>query len=380
MDDSELGACDNASLEAYQALRAYLPGSGTGMTRFYCSKTSGLIIPHKCIDLLPFGKTRMSDWNTDGRLREYLVTICDRDGVIVDESGVESPVNYSFYADYVYKWGQERAASYVEKFAASCKFADETKQYDIANSCAFGEMMQYEISWSGTVGAVLSEGAFFSLAHILESEAELQCSVELAQRAFFRQANLVLRCFLEDVFVQLLFCNKPDDFGRWKADDYRIPSFRGRKGILACLLADGVLSHDLADAAASVYGELNGTIHGAQRELLYEGVSEGRNVGPAFTVERFERWCCLFSLCTGIGLRALYEHLVLWEGKKPPDSEFCSTCHEKNSFNYEESRIAGKLIVRRTCKRCGTNLDFLQEAGSEEGFYEVRVEQRADED
>jgi len=350
------------------------------MKRFYLSKTPGLIIPHECIALLPFPKLRMSDWDSTGTLRTYLVSLFDRDGVVVDESGSERAVNYAFYADYVYRWGLERAETYIEKFNTSIESADGSERYDLAESCPFGQMMQSEISWSGTVNAVLSEGAFFSLAHILEAEADLHCSLDLAQNSFFRQALLVLRCFLEDVFIQLFFCNKQEDFGKWKADDYRIPRFRGRKGLLEALLADGLLTEDLAAAAGTVYGELNAVIHGAQRELLYEGISEGRQLGPTFTVKRFERWCSLFSECVDIGLRALHEHLLFWESRKPSDSDFCSTCQRRESFKYEERRIAGRLLVQRTCTQCGAKLDFLDEADREQGFYEVRIRHRNDDD
>ena len=211
------------------------------MQRFYFSKTPGLIIPHECVALLPFPRKPLSKWGSSEAHLKYLLTLCDRNGVMVDESGHERPVNYAFYANYLYRWGLERAETYVEEFEKAIKSVEAAKEYNLMDSALFGRLLQFEIAWNGTVSAILSEGAFFSLAHILEADADLRCSLDLAQGAYFRQALQVLRNFLEDLFIQLVFCNRQEDFEKWEAGDYRIPRFRGKKGILKELLADGLL-------------------------------------------------------------------------------------------------------------------------------------------
>ncbi len=346
----------------------------------YYSKTPGVIIPHACVALLPFPELAIVNWDAANDLREYLQTLCDRDGVVVDESGTKRTVNYAFYAEELYKWGVERTAAYVAEFKTSAASYTHDEAYDLLRSAPFGKAMQAEIAWNGTVNAILSEGAFFSLAHILEADADLNCSLHLAQDAFYRQALLTLRCFLEDVFVQLFFCNKQEDFAKWKLDDFRTPHFRGRKGYLQDLVRLGLLTEAVAKRADSLYGKLNSTVHGAQRELLYEGISEGRGSGPSFTEERFERWCALFSDCVDVGLRALHEHLVWWDKRKPADSDICSTCHRRDLFQYDERHVAGRVIVKRTCTGCGTNLDFLSEEDPTQGFYEVSIGPRTEND
>jgi len=292
---------------------------------------------------------------------------------MIDESGHEYPVNYAFYASYLYRWGLERAETYVKEFEKAVKSAKAAEEYNLRDSALFGRLLQFEIAWNGTVSAILSEGAFFSLAHILEADADLGCSLDLAQSGYFKHALQVLRSFLEDLFIQLVFCNRQEDFQKWEAGDYRIPRFRGKKGILKELVTDGLLTESLAAAAGTLYGDLNAAIHGAQKHLLYAGISEGRREGPIFNVERFERWCSYFSRCVDVGLRALHEHLRFWYDRKPPDTGFCSTCHRRDSFQYQQRRIAGRLLVRRTCTQCGTRLDFLPETDEKQGFYEVQI-------
>ncbi len=202
------------------------------MQRFNFSKAPGLIIPYECVALLPFPSKPLSEWDSPEAVLKYLLTLCDRNGVMIDESGHDHPVNYAFYANYLYRWGLERAETYIQEFEKAIKSSEAAKEYDLRDSALFGRLLQFEIAWNGTVSAILSESAFFSLAHILESDADLQCSLDLAQGAYFRQALQVLRNFLEDLFIQLVFCNREEDFQQWEAGDYRTPRFRGKKGIL----------------------------------------------------------------------------------------------------------------------------------------------------
>jgi hypothetical protein len=343
------------------------------LDRCYYSKTPGIIIPRECIQLLPFSEIPADEWDDQGSLGRFLRLLCDRDGVRIDSEGTKQAVNYAFYAEFLYSSGLERIREHVSRFESEIASDESASTYQFLRSAPFGKAMQYEAAWKGTVSAILSEGAFFSLAHILEAEADLDCSLKLAQSSFYRQALQSLRCFLEDVLVQLYFCNEPANFNKWKLDDFQVPRLRGRGGYLQKLVEKGLLSESLAKRAHSLYGDLNASVHGAERELLYEGIAKGRNIGPAFLEERFIRWCNCYSECIDVALRALHEHLAWWDENRLGDHVVCSTCHGSESFQYVERRVAGRLIVRRTCTQCGTNLDFLSDEDPTQGFYEVSV-------
>lgn len=340
---------------------------------YYFSKTSGIIIPSECIQLLPFSEIPADELDDQNTLGRFLRVLCDRDGIFIDNEGTKQTVNYAFYADFLYARGVERIKEHLSGFETGLASDKSDAAYQFLRSPPFGKAMQYEIAWKGTVSVILSEGAFFSLAHVLEAEADLDCSLQLAQSSYYRQAFQSLRCFLEDVLVQLYFCNESTNFDKWKLDDFRVPRLRGRNGYLRKLVERGLLSEGLAKTAHSLYGSLNASVHGAERELLYEGIAKGLHVGPTFLEERFIRWCDCYSECVDVALRALHEHLAWWDENKPGDNVVCSTCHGSNSFQYVDRRVAGRLVVRRTCTQCGTNLDFLSDENPTQGFYEVSV-------
>ena len=58
-----------------------------------------------------------------------------------------------------------------------------------------------------------AESAFFSLAHILETFSDLECSILLASRLYYKQAIQVLRSYLETSVLQLYFIKDIDAFG-----------------------------------------------------------------------------------------------------------------------------------------------------------------------
>jgi hypothetical protein len=220
---------------------------------------------------------------------------------------------------------------------------------------SFGLMAKYAVAWDGVVGEVLSESAFFSLAHVLEGESDLGCSVLLASKLYYRQALQVLRNFLEDVVLDLHFCDNPEDFMKWKQGNLRIPAFRGKSGMLKKLTDHGLLSQDLREAADNLYGDLNGSIHGAEHHLVNRGVFRGEWAGLIFTYERFVEWCNYFSRCVDLGIRVLRLTVNYWQQSRPSDRIQCDTCHGQD-FDALTQVIADRPMVSLTCRVCGSSM------------------------
>ena len=207
---------------------------------------------------------------------------------------------------------------------------------------------------------VLSEGAFFSIAHVLESESELDCSVLLASRLYYKQALQVLRNFLEGVVVEIFFCGNPTAFASWKADAFRIPSFRGKNGMLDELLARGVLPPDLVNTGSDLYGDLNGSIHGAESRLIHAGAFTKNWTGLLFKYQSFAMWTGYFARCIDFAIRVLKINIDRWQkiSSSVVSGIQCNVCHKSNDFDIEKSQFAGVDRSTLGCRQCGNRMTF----------------------
>ncbi len=84
-----------------------------------------------------------------------------------------------------------------------------------------------------------------------------------------------MRGYLENLVLPIYFCEYPDRFDQWKANNYRIPTMRGKQGILKDLADKQVIPADLAAEASLIYDGLNSYIHGSERKLISRGIFTG---------------------------------------------------------------------------------------------------------
>ena len=324
------------------------------------------IIPKKVFNHLPFSSEPLSQWSETTDLLKFLYALHDKSGLIVAENGTRTPVNYRDYGKVVYERRQKETQSWVQRFTTAAKKAlpapgSATQKIEVPNFSVdpeFGKAAKYFIAWNGVVGEVLSEDAFFSIAHVLESQADLECSLHLAAHLYYKQALQVLRNFLEDLVLPIHFCDNQNEFLDWRSNNYRTPPLRGTNGIVSKLVERQILSNQIANEIRDLYGDLSGCIHGAERRLLNRGVYSGRWIGQVFKYSDFSEWAKYFSRSADLGIHLLRINITKWHDTRPLGKGFCSVCHNDKDFDAKKYEFGGEWSVEQHCLRCGNVMIF----------------------
>lgn len=218
---------------------------------------------------------------------------------------------------------------------------------------AFGRVAKCMSAWENSVSNILSEGSYFSLAHILESRTDLSSSIHLAAHLYYRQAFQVLRGFIESIILPVHFCDNPEAYSNWKSNSYRAPSLRGKNGLLEKMKKALVLPSELADETSDIYGMLNGYIHGSEEHLNNKGISTGQWSGFIYQQPIFELWASMFSNIVELGIKILRIHHEQWEKTKSTYGLFCNVCHGVD-LEYFEFKYAEEKLTKYECKQCGS--------------------------
>jgi hypothetical protein len=331
------------------------------------------LIPKRCLSILPFTAESLRTWSDASDVLSYLTTLFDKEAVLIDQKGKRVPINLSSYASTLYQDGRKRFGTLAKEFHTYGRKAkpvpaaeDQMEKIpDFDNDEHFGLVAKYSIAWSGTVDEVLSESAFFSIAHVLESESELDCSVLLASHLYYKQALQVIRNFLEGVVAELFFCDNPHAFRSWKANSYRLPFFRGKDGMLEDLANRGFLSRELVARGAKLYGELNGSIHGAESRLIHAGLFNGTHTGRIFKYQSFVIWADYFVRGVAFAIPILKTTVDLWQkASAAVEGIQCIICHQVNDFEIaEKGSYAGRESSTQEsstleCRQCGNRMTF----------------------
>lgn len=335
------------------------------------------IIPDSSVEILPFTPQPISQWAEDSDLLEYLYALYDMSCVMTDSEGRGHETTYREYGKYLFDNGKQKYQSIADEFgekaakAQPAPAADRQVERipDFRNDERFGLMAKYAIAWDGALSATLSEDAFFSMVHVLESGSDLDCSVLLASNLYYRQALQVLRNYLEEVFMQLYLCKNEALFSSWVAGNFRTPSFRGRRGILRELVSEGILLEGMVDNASDLCEVLNASIHGAESYLIHRGTFEGEWTGLLFKYDRFQQWCDFLSRCVDLGIRVLRLTVNDWLDTRSPTGIQCSVCHSTNNFDVVERHQFGtKSSVTLRCRQCGNEVSYNADYASTWGF------------
>jgi hypothetical protein len=319
------------------------------------------IISQDCLSMLPLSPEPIGIWNDNGDLFLFLTRLYE-------------PGGYSSYGKYLFtesktKW-QGRALNF-EEYAKQIKPAPDAESLVESVPALLwdrnlGLLAKYSTAWEAVDSAVLSESAFFSLAHILEGGTDLEASILLASNLYYRQALQMLRNYLEGMVLQLHFCNNQPDFTRWKAGMYRVPSLRGRDGLLKSLVDSGLMDRSSSQEASDLYGDLNGSIHGKEERLVNTGLFKGQWTGLVFKYDRFEEWCKYFSRSVDLGIRLLAQSTDHWLSTRPIDQIQCDVCHNQVDFAIDREESPG--LVKFTCKKCGSSAHYSEEWALERGY------------
>lgn len=318
------------------------------------------IISDQVLHYLPFSAEPLLIWDENTDLLQFLCELNNQPGVIVLADGTRENINYSDTGVYAYQGAKKKSRSWAHQYLQSAMdsppspgaYKKEILVPDFYEDPLFGEMCKYAIAWEEVVGAALSSSAFFSIAHILESIDDLNCSLDLAARLYYKQASQVLRSFVEDLVLPVYFAQHPQSYSKWKADNYWTPSLRGRNGILKTLVSQEVMSQDLADQISTLYGDLNSFVHGSERRLLNKGQYTSTWLGHVFNSDDYQTWCSQLKESVSIGVNLLKINLDQWNDFRLRHTIMCPICHNTSEFSDERFVFGGEEFTRYHCHQC----------------------------
>jgi len=318
------------------------------------------LIPKESLQLLPFIPEAIAGWNISTLdIVKFLTHLFDKEGTIIDSSGRETTVNYRSYWKTIYDDGLEKFKRLAGEFEAEARNHAPVPASVVASvhvpsfigDASFGKVAKYYIAYDGLLSEVLAESFFYSIAHILESKQELDCSIIMAKNLYYKQALQVLRNYIELMVSQLLFCYNAKAFKEWREGQFRLPRLRGKGGLLETLLKASLISSELSIRTSQLYAELNSCIHSMEGNLIHRGAYKGKYKGFLFDYDYFNDWCDSFSSVVGTGILLLNAHLEQYAASKTAET-VCTICHSKNDFEVEEEEFAGKTYLRLRCKIC----------------------------
>jgi hypothetical protein len=320
------------------------------------------LLPSVSTTGLAFTPESVSSWTSTGDLLRFL-----SDGILLGSTN-------NHYALSLFEDGRKRFLNEAREFRENAlRSPDSLAQVQHAaphfeNDPTFGLMAKYAAAFDGVLNAMLSDGAFGSLPHILEVDSDLTCSVMLASNMYYKQALQALRGVLELSVAQVHFVTHPEDFLGWVDGTWRPPTMRGRKrdgGWLANLKAEGALSGNLDQEIGDLYGELNGTVHASEVRFVHSGLPKGRWAGHQFKRQQFDDWCLLFGRTVSSTFRLFAQMLANEETAPKPDGIVCNVCQQVNNFDVISRN---QQSVRLKCRVCSAEHEFLAEYGQKFGY------------
>ena len=151
-------------------------------------------IPQAVIDKLPFSAEPMSEWENDTDIRAFIMALY--------------PTSSSF-ASEMFADEEKDMREYARSFTKNLMESRNVSLYlDFYQDVRFGQITKYTIALKCCIQSLLQDAGFYSLAHVLESVSDIDCSLLLASNFYYKQAAQILRnlwkkCSSLSIFVIL---------------------------------------------------------------------------------------------------------------------------------------------------------------------------------
>jgi len=307
------------------------------------------VLDPRVLDWLPLSAAPVSDWASGDDLHQFLIQAYGPD--------------YQGAADYTFDEGRKRAgaaaaeltrvAKAVKPSVAAEGNTDEVPDFHFDSS--FGLAWRHLIVWEALINAMLSDSFFFSLAHALESESDLDASFYLISRFYYKHALQALRSFVETCVLPVWFAAIPTEFTKWRSGG-TVPNMRSqrkREGMLDRLVDEHVLDIRTGALASELYGQLNGAIHARESRLIHRGVDRaGKYRGEVFKRDDFNDWSLLMSRAVAVGSRLLQVSSEQWLALLKSHDLICDICHNSEGFTVSDS-TDDHDVLDYLCPSCG---------------------------
>jgi|GEM_PF-1464821 hypothetical protein len=307
-------------------------------------------ISHAALTYLPFISESIESWNSQSDIGLFVREIFSGSMTTLWPEGRRQTTRSSNpESDWIVR-GQGEALGIMQAFAEAS--GSENLTLSAEESSAVALSLKYRLAWKALCNAVLSESAFGSLPHILEAEDDLECSIELAKRHFYKQAMQVLRAFLEGQIVDLVLARDNVAFAMWKQGNYRIPNLRGKDGLLKQLQKSGILALPMTDRIDRAYSTLNSSIHGREDMLINSGLFAGNHTGRAFRTDKLDLWSQQLGETVQIGVLLMKEKTKIWLNNLQSQWKMCEVCREQTLEKSILFVFGGEEFARSSCRIC----------------------------
>ncbi len=261
-------------------------------------------LPQAAIDVLPLSAEPMSQWKKEVDIRLFAKALYP--------APFHPPPTRELNADL-----EKEMREQARVFTKNLMEAQNASTYiDFYQDHRFGQVAKYALALKCCIQSLLEDAGFYSLAHVLEADSDLECSLLLASHFYYKQATLMLRNILEEIFLPIHFCDSVVDFNAWKADSYRTPNLRGKDGLIKRLLKKNIIHEPLATRVSNLYRDLSSYVHGSQSTLIHQNVHLGEVHRVEFEESVFSAWCQLFCECVDVCARLLIPIRVLRDHSK----------------------------------------------------------------
>lgn len=338
------------------------------------------VITDKAISLLNFSDESLTTWTeeatTSGDLAAFLSELYNESAFILSKDGDIFNFDESarkYITDQRLEEGINASSILAKKFtvyainsvpspAAARTYKKIDPNYFLYNK-VFGKTLKYLVAWENICGNILAESAFFSQAHLLEARTDIDACVETASQFYYKQSFQILRGFLENAVLPVYFCDRPNEFEKWRSNNYHTPPLRGKDkwgkdGILNSLEKSGLITNELSKNVSSLYGKLNGSIHGREKYLIHKGVHKNAWSGLLFKEQDFLDWCTDISKSVEVGAKLLQINIKQLMSLRGLNNTVCTTCHNDKDLKLEEFIFGGRNFKRYSCHICGSQSTF----------------------
>jgi hypothetical protein len=329
-------AVDETSLTAQIAMAAF-------------RRIDANVLPAAVINRLPLTRDGVVRWTTGSDLYSLIADLCCVRTIMVTKEE-ERETDFTTQASDRFSEACASAKRLLKRFAKGPK-APAIRI--LGQDPILGGALKSIVAWDVVVDALLSESAFPSLPHLLESSSDLQSSAWLASEGFYKQANQVLRGFLEAQVVAVALATDKASFRLWRLGQYPGGPLRGKNGLLRRLQSNGILEEPLIIRFAALYKELNAEIHGSEGTFIHSGIFAGVHEGHVFRPDRLTQWCSRIIEAVEISLPTLRAEVDRWQSESR-DSSTCNVCREGPLVERDTFGIGAKSYRRRQCDACQT--------------------------
>ncbi|MBD1935880.1 hypothetical protein [Microcoleus sp. FACHB-68] len=318
------------------------------------------VLPTDCLNYLPLSAEAFSSWKNNSDIQQLLYCVFDKEYVLIAEDGSKKEGNYQSYGEVIYSRGKSKISKWIEILnhqSGVTRKVDSKNPHiifvpDFYQDQLFGKAGKYMVAWDGIISELLSEGAFVSLPHVLESQDDIEASFLLMSRFYYRHSVQVLRGLLESTVLQTYFAVNRSEFEQWKKNNYRTPRLRGNGGLIHRLLGIGLIPNALGNEICNLYEDFNGYVHSGERHLIHRDVFVGKWIGHEFKNDEFQKWCSYFFRVMDVCIQLMIFHVNQWNDSFDKDYITCKVCHSTTDFDLKTYVFGGEKQYEYTCKHC----------------------------